>query len=64
MPAGHIVKSYDAEFAELDQMTAEMGGLAESQLVDAIMALERRDPRLAEKVAASDRRIDALERQL
>jgi phosphate transport system protein len=61
---GHIVKSYDAEFTELDRMTAEMGGLAEAQLSDAIAALERRDPKLGEKVAASDRRIDALERQL
>ena len=62
--AGHIVKSYDAEFAELDRMTAEMGGLAEAQLADAVAALERRDPKLAETVVASDRRIDALEQQL
>ncbi len=61
---GHIVKSYDEEFAELDRMTAAMGGLAEAQLADAIGALERPDPKLGEKVAASDRRIDALERQL
>jgi phosphate transport system protein len=61
---GHIVRSYDAEFFELDRMTAEMGGLAERQLADAFAALDRRDPRLAEKAVASDRSIDALERQL
>ncbi len=62
--AGHIVKSYDAEFSQLDRATAEMGGLAESQLADAITALERRDPKLAANVMSSDRRIDELERQL
>ena len=62
--AGHIVKSYDAEFSELDRIAAEMGGLAEAQLADAVAALERRDPTLTQKVVASDKRIDALERQL
>lgn len=61
---GHIVKSYDTEFSELDRITAEMGGLAEAQLASAIAALTRRDPALAEKAIASDKRIDALERQL
>ncbi|MEZ5855125.1 MAG: phosphate signaling complex protein PhoU [Hyphomicrobiaceae bacterium] len=61
---GHTSKTYDAEFSELDRTTAEMGGLAEAQLGDAIMALERRDPQLAERVTASDQRIDELERQL
>ena len=62
--SGHIVKSYDAEFSELDRITAEMGGLAEKLLADAFAALSRRDPRLAESAAASDREIDRLERQL
>ena len=57
---GHIVKSYDTEFSELDRITAEMGGLAEAQLASAIAALTRRDPALAEKAIASDKRIDAL----
>ena len=60
----HIVTSYDVEFAELDRMTAEMGGLAEKLLADAFAALSRRDPRLAAATAASDRDIDRLERQL
>jgi phosphate transport system protein len=61
---GHIVRSYDAEFNELDRIAAEMGGLAEAQLADASAALVKRDPMLAEKAIASDRRIDDLERQL
>ena len=44
---GHIVKSYDAEFSELDRMVAEMGGLVEKQLAEAFTALEKRDPKLA-----------------
>ena len=60
----HIVKSYDAEFAELDRTTAQMGGLAEKLLADAFAALSRRDPALAAAAANSDRVIDDLERQL
>ena len=62
--SGHIVKSYDAELAELDRMTAQMGGLAEKLLANAYTALLRRDPALAEQAAASDRAIDSLEAQL
>jgi len=60
----HIVKSYDAELGELDRMTAEMGGRAEALLRDACLALEKRDPALAEKSVAADRAIDELERRL
>ena len=60
----HIVKSYDVEFASLDRVVAEMGGLAERLLSDAFEALERRDPKLAEQAAASDPLIDALERDI
>ncbi|MFV0295771.1 MAG: phosphate signaling complex protein PhoU [Hyphomicrobiaceae bacterium] len=60
----HTVRAYDAEFAELDRITAEMGGLAEMQLANAVEALEKRDPELAEKAIATDFRIDTLESQL
>ena len=62
--SNHIVKSYDNEFAELDRMTAEMGGLAERLLADAFAALECRDQQLAERAIASDKAIDNLERQI
>ena len=62
--SNHIVKSYDAEFAELDLLMAQMGGLAEKQLADASAALLRRDPALANKAIDADRAIDQLERQL
>jgi phosphate transport system protein len=41
-----------------------MGGLAEQQLDNAIIALVRRDTVLADKVIADDAKIDALERQI
>ena len=60
----HIVKSYDTEFAELDRLTAHMGGLAEKQLADAFAALDRRDPALAASAVASDKAIDTIEQQV
>jgi phosphate transport system protein len=52
------------DFAQLDKIIAKMGGLAEQQLDLAFVALERRDPKLAEQVIGSDREIDALERDV
>ncbi len=63
MPS-HIVKSYDSEFAELDRLTAHMGGLAEKLLADAFASLERRDPKLAEIAVTADKAIDAIEQQV
>jgi phosphate transport system protein len=60
----HIVKSYEAELKLLDRKIAQMGGLAEKLLGQAFDALEMRDPKLAEDTVASDRAIDALEREL
>jgi phosphate transport system protein len=60
----HTVTSYDVELAELDRITAEMGGHAESLLEDAFSSLERRDPVTAEKAVSADQAIDELERQL
>lgn len=64
MTQEHIVKSFDEELKQLDNYIAEMGGLAESQLADAIDALVRRDTTLAEQVIAADKRIDTLEAEL
>ncbi len=64
MESGHIVKAYDEELRKLDTVIAEMGGLAESQLSEAIQALIKRDGEMAERVAARDGRIDELEREV
>jgi phosphate transport system protein len=64
MASDHIVKSFDDELNQLENVIAEMGGLAELQLADAIDAIVKRDPDKAEKVIARDSRIDALERKV
>jgi phosphate transport system protein len=60
----HIVKAYDEDLAALKLMLAQMGGLAEQQLDDAIDALARRDTALADRVIQNDEKIDALEHQI
>jgi phosphate transport system protein len=64
MDSDHIVKSFDEELARIDQIVAEMGGLAESQLSNAVRALVRRDADLAQRVVDDDVRIDDLEAEL
>jgi len=63
MESEHIVTAYDKDLKKLDNIIAEMGGLAESQLAEAIEALIRRDAEMADRVAARDSRIDDLETQ-
>ena len=60
--AEHPVKAYEGELKSLDTMIAQMGGLAEQALGQAIDALCHRDPGLAEVTLEKDRKIDALER--
>jgi len=57
----HIVKSYDEDLSQLKTMLAQMGGLVEQQLDDAIDALTRRDTALADRVIQNDERVDVLE---
>ena len=60
----HIVKSFDQELMELGRKIAEMGGIAETMLSDATLALEKGDTGLAQEVIATDPRLDALEREI
>jgi phosphate transport system protein len=60
----HIVKAYDEDLQVLKTMLAQMGGLAEQQLDQAIDALTRRDTGLADQVIAADAKVDAFERQI
>jgi len=60
----HIVKSYDQELELLDKKIAQMGGHVERLLAEAFDALEKRDPQLAAAAAASDQKIDVLEREI
>ena len=60
----HIVKSFDDDLKRLDNIIAEMGGLAEVQLANAIDALMKRDSDKANQVITSDEQLDALEAEV
>jgi phosphate transport system protein len=60
----HTMKAFDADLQELARMIAEMGGLAERQIGDALDALNRRDAELARGIVAADARIDNLQREI
>src|SRR5947209_6926708 len=64
MASEHIIKSYDEELERLKQIIVEMGGMAESQLADAIDAVIKRDTDLAAQVIQADDKVDQLERDL
>ena len=61
MASDHIVKSFDDQLKRLENLIAEMGGLAEVQLAGAIEAMGKRDLERAASVTAADQRIDDLE---
>jgi phosphate transport system protein len=60
----HTAKAFDGDLQELTRKVAEMGGLAEREVADAIQALTRRDTDLARRVVAADRSIDALQQEI
>jgi phosphate transport system protein len=61
---GHTIKAFDEELDQLRATIAEMGGLAESAIREAMEALVRRDAAAAARVVERDRKIDALEVQV
>ncbi|MDR2858030.1 MAG: phosphate signaling complex protein PhoU [Novosphingobium sp.] len=62
--AKHTVKAFDSEIGQLRGLIAEMGGLAEVAIRDAIDALARLDEEKAGQIVAADARIDALEAEV
>lgn len=64
MATNHIVSSFDDDLKRLDNIIAEMGGLAEVQLANAMEALMKRDSEKANRVIASDKQLDDLEREV
>jgi phosphate transport system protein len=60
----HTVKAYDEELEALGRKIAEMGGLAEKMLSDAMDALVNFDTRLAQLTVDSDPRLDVLQRDV
>jgi phosphate transport system protein len=62
--ANHTVKSYDKELDTLERRIAVMGGIAEKMVIDAMDALANADSTLGHEVVATDRRLDALQREI
>ncbi len=60
----HIVSSFDNDLAQLERRVLEMGGLAESQLQNAIAALMKRDVDAAERILVRDAEVDECERKI
>jgi phosphate transport system protein len=60
----HTVKSYDKELDTLERRIAEMGGIAEKMVVDAMDSLANSDSALAAEVVATDSRVDGLQREI
>jgi phosphate transport system protein len=60
----HTVKSYDRELDTLERRIAEMGGIAEKMVIEAMDALANADTLLAHQVVATDLRLDALQREI
>ena len=60
----HIAKAFDADLEDLNRMVAEMDGLAEREIADAVQSLTRRDTALARKMIATDAQVDALQREI
>jgi phosphate transport system protein len=64
MATQHTAKAFDSDLLELARKVAEMGGLSEKQIADAVDALARRDHDAARKVIALDKSIDALQAEI
>jgi phosphate transport system protein len=62
--AEHTVKAFDIEIGQLRGLIAEMGGLAEVAIRDAVDALSRHDEVRAAAVVAGDAKLDALEAEV
>jgi phosphate transport system protein len=64
MPAEHTVKEFEQELNRLNEIIAQMGSLAETQLIDSLRAIAERDTELAMQVVKNDAKVDALETEI
>jgi len=60
----HTVKAFDEDITRLRGLIAEMGGLAEVAVHEAIDAMVRGDKELGDGVVARDKKLDALETEV
>lgn len=64
MAQEHTVKAFDEDITRLRGLIAEMGGLAEVSINEAMEALVRGNKELAQIVVARDKQIDAIESEV
>ncbi len=62
--AEHTVKAFDEDITRLRGLIAEMGGIAEIAIEEAMRALVSGDEELAKAVIERDKKLDALEAQV
>jgi phosphate transport system protein len=60
----HTVKAFDQDIGQLRGLISQMGGLAESAIAQSMVALQRGDTDLADRIRQDDRRIDAIEAEV
>jgi phosphate transport system protein len=60
----HTVRAYDKDLDLLERRIAEMGGIAEKMVIDAVDALATADTALAHQVVTTDTRLDTLQREI
>ena len=61
---GHIVKSFEQELKRLRALLTDMGGMVESQVAQACLAVLQRDDGAAARAVEADPNVDALEREV
>lgn len=64
MAQEHTVKAFDEDITRLRGLIAEMGGLAELSLIEAMEALTKGNQDLVKSVIDRDRKIDSLEAEV
>lgn len=57
-------RAFDVDLHGLERNVLEMGRLVKQQIEDATVAMLSRDVGFAERVAAADRQLDALQREI
>ena len=60
----HTVKAYDRELDTIERLIAEMGGIAEKMVVEAVDALASADTALAHQIVSTDSRLDVMQREI
>ena len=61
MPEKHLSTQFDSELSAVSSRVLELGGLVESQIIRAILALSHFSVELANEVTATETRVNAME---